>query len=131
MTSDCANIDPALLPPSPRAAYYHGLRVYHQMKVWRNLSDIDLDPLNWGWVMKNQIYAPIMTDIEAGPQDILNIIRCGCKGPCEQRCSFPKAGLNCMSSCKECHGVTCSNTIIDQPEDNDDEERHFLDVFEI
>jgi len=101
------------------------------MKVWRNLSDIDLDPLNWGWVMKNQMYAPIITDIEAGSQDILNIIRCGCKGPCEQRCSCRKAGLNC-TSCKECHGVTCSNTIIDQPEeDNDDEERHFLDVFEI
>nr|XP_047133400.1 uncharacterized protein LOC124811573 isoform X1 [Hydra vulgaris] len=34
VASDRASIDPALLPPSPRAAYYHGLRVYHQMKVW-------------------------------------------------------------------------------------------------
>ena len=48
VSSDCANIDPALLPVSPKTAYYHGLRVYHQMKVWRNLSDIDLDPLSWG-----------------------------------------------------------------------------------
>ena len=46
VASDRANNNPALLPPSPRAAYYHGLRVYHQIKVWRNLSDSDIDLLD-------------------------------------------------------------------------------------
>ena len=31
--SSRSNIDPALLPPSPRAALFHGLRVYHHLKV--------------------------------------------------------------------------------------------------
>ena len=45
------DIDPSGLPPSPRAAYYHGLRVYHQIMVWKKLSPIDLDPLSWGWTV--------------------------------------------------------------------------------
>ena len=28
-----------MLPPSRRAAYYHGLRVYYQLKVWRELEN--------------------------------------------------------------------------------------------
>ena len=47
--SDRANIDPSMLPPSPRAAYFHGLQVYHQVKVWRQLKNTDDMPLNWGW----------------------------------------------------------------------------------
>ena len=78
------------------------------------------------------MHASAMADIEAGPQDILNIIRCGCKGPCGKKCTCRKAGLNCASSCKECHGVTCTNSNIDIPdEDIEEEERHFLDAFEI
>ena len=33
IVSDRPKIDPALLPPSPTAAFYHGLRVYHQIAV--------------------------------------------------------------------------------------------------
>ena len=43
--SNRAVIDPSMLPPSPRAAYYHGFRVYHQMKVWRQFRDSDVMPL--------------------------------------------------------------------------------------
>lgn len=43
--SDRSKIDPSLLPPSPRAAYYHGLRVYHQVKVWKNFCDTNQEPL--------------------------------------------------------------------------------------
>ena len=82
---DC--IDPALLPPSPQAAYFHGLRVYHQLKVWRSLSNSDLEPQNWGWQMKNKVFAPIKTDEAAWPKVILKIIRSICKGSCDRRCS--------------------------------------------
>ena len=51
VASNRLSIDPALLPPSPRAAYFHGLRVYHQINIWRKYTDID--PLEWGWEMKN------------------------------------------------------------------------------
>eukprot|EP00794_Sanderia_malayensis_P008339 gene8339-9236_t len=69
-----SNIDPSLLPPSPRAAFYHGLIVYHQVKVWRELKNSDYMPLDWGWQLEEQSFVPIMTDEEAGPQDLLQII---------------------------------------------------------
>ena len=65
VASDRSKIDPAILPPSPRAAFYHGLRVYHQVMVRKELSDVDNDPLRWGWTMRKNIFAPIMTDLEA------------------------------------------------------------------
>ena len=80
VASNRLSIDPAHLPPSTRAAYFRGLRAYHQINVWRKLSDNDIDPLKWGWEMKNGNVSPIMTDIEAGPPDILKIVRCGCRG---------------------------------------------------
>ena len=43
--TDRPKIDPSLLPPSPGAAYYHGLYVYHQIKVWKALSDTYLEPI--------------------------------------------------------------------------------------
>lgn len=49
VVSDCSKNDPALLPSSPSAAFYHGLRVYHEIAVWKDLSDIDKDPLCWRW----------------------------------------------------------------------------------
>ena len=48
VSSNRTNIDPSLLPPSPRAAFFHGLIVYHQVKVWRELNDTDDMPLLWG-----------------------------------------------------------------------------------
>ena len=133
VSSDRASIDPALLPPSPRAAYYHSLRVYHQMNVWRQLSEGDIDPQSWGWKISNGKYFPIMTDIEAGPPDVLKIIRCGCKRPCNSRCSCRKTGLKCVFSCKGCHGVTCSNVIEDLDlihGEDDDLERNIFDIFD-
>ena len=66
--SNRAVIDPSMLPPSPRAAYYHGLRVYHQLKVWRELRNTDYMPLTWGCQMVAESFTPIMTDIKLVPQ---------------------------------------------------------------
>ena len=40
--SDCSKMDPAILPPSTRAAFFHGLRVDHQIVVWKDLSDVEV-----------------------------------------------------------------------------------------
>ena len=64
--SDCSKIDPALLPPFPRTAFYHGRRVYHQIAVWKDLNDVDKDPLRWVWKLLSNKYVLIMTDAEAG-----------------------------------------------------------------
>ena len=128
VSTDRTKIDPALLPPSPRAAYYHGLRVYHQVLVWKSLANTDINPLIWGWKLVDGKHFPIPTDVEAGPPDILKIVRCGCKGNCGKRCSCRKAGLNCASACKECHGITCSNVPDIEPE-SDTTDRNFMDIF--
>ena len=133
--SDCSAIDSCLLPLSPRAVFYHGLRVYHQVKVWRDFRDSDYMPLDWGWKKDGQSFIPIMTDEEAGLEDLLKVIRCGCKGSCDSnRCTCRKAGLCCTWSCKECHGSLCDNTnnevaISDDDFDEDFDDRHFLDAF--
>ena len=62
------NIDLSVLPPSPRVAFFHGLRVSHQLQVWLELMNTDLNPLDWGWEMKDGLFSPIMTDNEPGPQ---------------------------------------------------------------
>eukprot|EP00111_Clytia_hemisphaerica_P021628 TCONS_00063617-protein len=83
VSSNRSVIDPSMLPPSPRAAYYHGLRVYHQIKVWCELKDSDQMPLDLGFQLLGESYEPVMTDEEAGSPDLLKVIRCGCKGRCE------------------------------------------------
>ena len=58
--TDRAKINPSLLPPSPRASYYHGLRVYHQIIRWKALSDTDLEQIQWDWKL-NDSFVLIMT----------------------------------------------------------------------
>ena len=55
-------IDQTCLPPSSRAAHFHGLRVYHQMKVWIKLSKADIEPTKLGWETKQGKLTPVMTD---------------------------------------------------------------------
>ena len=84
------------------------------------------------WRIENSNYTPIMTDIEAGPPKLLQIVRCCCKGPFGAKCSCRKAGLQCSSTSKECHGLTCSNTPVTESEsDQNDCQRSFLDTFEL
>jgi hypothetical protein len=80
--------------------------------------------------MSNGKFSPIMTDVEAGPPEILKIVRCGRKGSCRSNCSCKKAGLKCTSTCKECHGITCNDVVMI---DSDDEyevdvDRNIFDI---
>ena len=72
--ADRSKVDPALLSPSTREAFYHRLRVCHQIQIWKQLSDVEKDLLRQEWVTENKMYTPIMTDIEAGPPDLLKVI---------------------------------------------------------
>ena len=73
-----------------------------------------------------------MTDIEAGPPELLRIVWCGCKGPCGTKCSCRNAGLKCRSTCKECRGLTYSNAPVIEPNSDEcDYQRSFLDAFEL
>ena len=82
-----------ILPFSHHLQGLHGLRIHHQIVVWKDLSEVDKEPLHWK--IENSNYTPIMTDIDAGPPDLLRIVWCGCKWPCGAKCSCRKAGLKC------------------------------------
>ena len=128
-----SNINPSVLPPSPRAAVYHGLRVYHQIKVWLLLMNTDCDPIKWGWKMNNGSFSPIMTDTEPYPRDLLEMMRCNCKESCDKGCSCRKAWLKCSSLCGKCLGVFCDNAVDEQNthDENGDyfPDGNFLDAF--
>ena len=108
------NILPEKLPPTPRAAYYHGLRVHLQVVTWESTGEIDLDPLEWGWKLNENWYlVPIMTDLDPAPSHLLQFVRCRCKA--ENRrcstsiCSCRTHGLKCVSSCGTCRRKSCEN----------------------
>ena len=65
IASDLSKMDPSLLPPSPRAAFFHELRVYQQIQVWKCLRDTDNDPCKWGWKKENDKFMPILTDLHS------------------------------------------------------------------
>ena len=62
VSADSSKVDSAFLLPGPRTALYHGPRVYQQIKIRKQLSDVDNDPPRCGWVMEKN--SPIMTDID-------------------------------------------------------------------
>jgi hypothetical protein len=98
------------LPPTERATYFHSLRSHLQSVVWKYLRTEDLDPLKWGWYLVSGQLAPIMTDIQPAPADLMNIVRCKCRTPCSTMlCSCRKRGHNCFSACEHCHGKSCTN----------------------
>ena len=108
-------IEPEKLPPTERAAWFHGLRVHLQTIQWKILDDtINLEPEKWGWKKDNGVLVPIPTDKEIAPPDLLQIVRCKCKmssrNPCGTNvCSCRKNGILCMPACGGCHGEDCNN----------------------
>jgi len=108
--SSRAELKPQKLPPTERAVYFHSLRAHLQTVVWKYLRTGDLDPLQWGWHLENGQLCPTMTDINAAPESLANIIRCKCRTTCTtMMCSCRKQGHTCFSACEHCHGKTCSN----------------------
>jgi hypothetical protein len=101
---------PERLPPTERSASFHIMRVHLQAIHCKTLALNDLDPLKWGWQVLNGTFVPIMTDLPAAPEDVLNIVRCKCKTGCTSSlCSCRKNGLSCVAACGHCHGDSCSN----------------------
>ena len=62
MAASASKVNPARIPPSERAAWFHSLRVYLQVCQWKTLMECTLDATEWGWKLENGVYVPIMTD---------------------------------------------------------------------
>ena len=68
-----------LLPPSENAAQQHSYRVYLQVTDWKFLEEVHVNPLEWGWILRNELYHPVYTEQPAAPADLLKFVRCKCK----------------------------------------------------
>ena len=78
MAAAASSLNPSKLPPTKRTAYFHSLRVKLQVNIlliffkilklvlqvheWSELEDSTLDPLDWGWSLKDNKMTPIVTD---------------------------------------------------------------------
>ena len=111
-------IEPEKLPPTEDAAVNHGLRVHLQIINWKMLDGAaNLDLGEWGWKLQDGHFAPICTDKQIAPNDLLKVIRCNCKISSKNQCGSNvctcwKHGLKCMSVCGDCHGEDCNNKMV-------------------
>lgn len=91
------------------------------MQIW---LDQTVDPLNWGWELRDDIMLPKMTDLPPAPDDLLKIIKCICKGGCNTlRCGCRINGVECSISCKNCKGTSCLNSpkVVTEEEEIDEQ----------
>ncbi|KMQ87920.1 hypothetical protein RF55_12673 [Lasius niger] len=128
----------ASLPPTASAAQQYLYRVYYQVQKW--LGN-ELNPEDWGWIMKNNFLQPKTTSLPPVPDTLLNIIFCKSSKGCGPMCGCRKLGLYCSAVCGNCHGQSCLNTtptedssdiseeetnIEGNKEDDDNNPMHFL-----
>lgn len=66
----------ASLPPTKMALQQHILRVYFQVQEWCGNS---LNPLTYGWTMRDQCLVPSLGITEVAPKFIMEMIFCKCK----------------------------------------------------
>ncbi|KAK7108065.1 hypothetical protein V1264_015867 [Littorina saxatilis] len=115
-------VQPKVLPPTSAAAKYHSYRVFYQVQEWACLgTSLELMPEEWGFQLQRGQLLPVHTDIPPAPEELMNIIRCGCTTDCSsQRCSCRKVGLSCTTACGQCRGISCLNSML--PMDEEEEE---------
>ena len=107
--------EPHHLPPTDRAAFYHGLRTHLQIMKWMLVDEEEeLSPSDWGWKENNGCLLPVTTDLDVAPVLLKKVIRCKCKTTGKNfcgtnLCSCRKHGLPCLSSCSGCRGEDCMN----------------------
>jgi hypothetical protein len=106
-----STLQPEKLPPNERSAFFHVLRVHYQVVVWKNLSNDDLDPCQWGWHLVNGSLEPVATNLPLAPDIVLKMIKCQCRTGCTSAlCSCRLNGHTCVSACSNCQGLTCANS---------------------
>ena len=111
LASKSKSVQAQSLPPTSSAAKYHSLRVYLQIREWKD-STKGINYEEWGWklALEHQL-TPVMTDLPPAPHSILQIVRCNCSQDCSTlRCSCRKNNLQCTTACRQCKGSCCTHS---------------------
>ena len=71
----CAGtLEPEKLPPSERAAHYHGLRVHLQVIEWKVFdASANLNVEEWGWRIEIDCFNPVTTGKPVAPDNVLKL----------------------------------------------------------
>ena len=69
-------LKPEALSPSVSAAEVHALRAHLQICDWAALSTKSKDPLQYGWAIDSDLYAPITNNGEIASPMIREYISC-------------------------------------------------------
>ena len=92
--------------------------------IWKSLGQCQYDPCSWGWKTKNGVFAPVMTDLDPAPEELLKFVQCKCKvmskSPCSTKLrSCLKHGRTCVTACSGCCGTECSNVSEATPDEEE------------
>ena len=118
MIVSSSSLQPERLPPTSRTIYYHALRVHFQVCQWKYLNLNILDVRECGWVKRDNVLEPILTDMEISS-----------KNPCgkQPNCSCRKNGISCATACGDGRGVQCSNPAVMLDDELGNEQDEFLE----
>ena len=76
VTTSKTAVFPENLPPATDAAKYHSYRVFHQVQAWKG---VNLDPKDWGLIVKDNLLLPIGTKRPPAPDELMKLIKCNGK----------------------------------------------------
>ena len=119
-------VTPERLPPTEFATKLHCGRAYYQDVVWAG-KDEGMDPRNWVWILQDDRPVPLMSTMNAAPDNLLKIVHCNCSTACKTlRCSRRSYGLPCTTVCGPCQIEECDNPynrFLPEESEDDDEWR--------
>ncbi len=79
--SSTYHVKPEVLPPTSAAVKFHSMCVYLQVQQWMGHGD-HMKPVDWGLYEKGGKNLPVLTDNEAAPKELLEVVCCNCKMGC-------------------------------------------------
>ena len=110
-----SQVNMASLPPTSSASREHSLCVYFQLQLWlqtpRLNAVVSISAHEWGWERKDGVLYPIGSRKPVAPDELLQMISCGCKTGCGKSCSCRKSAVKCSVLCEICIGVSCTNCV--------------------
>ena len=78
-------VTPKRLHPTESATKLHCRRAYYHVMVWA-VKDEGMDPKNWGWILQYNRLVPLISTMNAAPDNLLKIIHCNCSTACKTLC---------------------------------------------
>lgn len=99
-------------------------RCIYQLKIWYSSNvpeTYNEDPAKFGWVLKDNLWTPLLTTKDPVPADLRKLlaIKCSDKHCNSNKCVCRKQGLQCSN---ECRCKFCDNSLTTYASDSENEE---------